>query len=91
MTTKSVVCVNCGRTVEVSARASMTKYCPKCAKATARERNRTSCQKYLARKRLEATKQRKPQKSVAQIAEEARSAGMSYGQYVAKMEGGGAS
>ena len=91
MSTKLIVCVNCGRTVEVNARAYVAKYCPKCAKATARERSRISSQKYFARKRLEATKQRKPQKSIAQIAEEARSAGMSYGQYVAKMEGGGAS
>lgn len=85
MTTHTIICANCWRPVEAAGRA--TKYCPECAKIMREQQRRIQAKKRQSQyKKPSASGRKKPQKSIAQINAEARTMGLTYGQYVARLQ-----
>lgn len=83
---RTIICERCKEKVETN--SSARKYCEQCAKIVAREKKRISDREYDGRRRaMIASKKRyekkKHEKTLKEIAEEARAHGISYGQWVA--------
>ena len=95
---RDAVCESCGAVF--TAYGNRTELCPECRKAVYRARWKAKKKEHAAAMREQKRKQEAEQKqentrknveqswqSVAEIQEKAEKAGLSYGQYVARMDG----
>ena len=82
------ICQDCGKPIpeDIGGKIAMKRFCPDCVRAHKKAAAQRRREKLMAMDELDEFR-KPPAKSIAEIQREARAAGMSYGNYVAKMRG----
>lgn len=85
---REIKCAVCGQAVMIAnPRDGRTKYCQECAEAVKAEQRRASAKRHYAQKAaLAAGRGKRSGKTLKEVSAEARAHGMTYGQWVSKME-----